>query len=93
MQTARRRLYGRVMKTKPASKGQSPVVWRGRDGKPVACVEKLKVLSENLEEIRQQAQDALEDAMLMGCDEAQFREVLRDLVARLDNPYRRVRRN
>lgn len=81
------------MKTKPASKAQSPVAWRGPDGKPVACVEKLKVLGENLEEIRQQAQDALEDAVLMGCDEEQFREVLRDLVARLDNPYRRGRRN
>ena len=65
----------------------------GPDGKPVACIEKLKVLGENLEEIRQLAQDSLEDAVLMGCDEAQFREVLRDLVARLDNPYRRARRN
>lgn len=81
------------MKTKSAVRAQSAVVWRGPDGKPVACIEKLKVLGENLEEIRQLAQDSLEDAVLMGCDDAQFREVLRDLVARLDNPYRRARRN
>jgi uncharacterized protein (DUF1778 family) len=45
------------------------------------------VLNENLEEIREMAQDALEDAVLMGCDEAQLREVLRALVERLENPY------
>jgi hypothetical protein len=50
-------------------------------------VEKLKVLRENLEEIRQLCQDALEDAVLMGCDEREFRSVLVDLVAKLDNPY------
>ena len=44
-------------------------VWRSPSGEVVACVEKLKVLRENLEEIQQLCQDALEDAVLMGCDE------------------------
>jgi hypothetical protein len=34
------------------------------------------VLNENLAELRDLAQDALEDGVLMGCDEAQLREVL-----------------
>ena len=50
-------------------------------------MEKLKVLNENLEEIHELAQDALEDGILMGCDEAQLREVLRTLVDSLENPY------
>ncbi len=62
-------------------------VWRSPSGEVIACVEKNKVLRENLEEIRQVAQDALEDAVLMGCDEQQFRAVLADLVAGLVNPY------
>jgi hypothetical protein len=62
-------------------------VWRSPQGEVVSCVEKLKVLRENLEEIRQLCQDALEDAVLMGCDEAQFRAVLADIVQRLQNPY------
>ena len=33
------------------------------------------------------AQDALEDAILMGADESQAREALRALVASLVNPY------
>ena len=47
------------------------------------------MLNENLAEIEQRAQDALEDAILMGCDEAQVRTVLRQLVDALANPYRK----
>lgn len=62
-------------------------VWRSPEGELVSCVEKLKVLRENLEEIEQLCQDALEDAVLMGCDERQFRQVLENLVRQLENPY------
>ena len=55
-------------------------VWRQPDGKPLSCVEKIKVLNENLAEIRQLAQDALEDGLLMGCSEEQLRQVLRQLI-------------
>jgi hypothetical protein len=44
-------------------------------------------MRENLEEIRQSCQDALEDAVLLGCDETQFRSVLSDMLASLVNPY------
>jgi hypothetical protein len=50
-------------------------------------VEKLKVLRENLEEIRQGCQDALDDAVLMGCDETQFREALLELIGSLQSAY------
>lgn len=64
-----------------------PPVWRDPSGEPLGCREKLRVLDENLEEIRALAQDALEDAVLMGCDEAQVRRTLRELVSSLENPY------
>ena len=63
--------------------------WRTPEGEPVSCLEKIKVLNENLEELRALAQDALEDAVLMGCDEAQFRDVLRRLAEGLVNPYKK----
>jgi hypothetical protein len=62
--------------------------WVSPTGDVIACVEKLKVLQENLEEIRQVCQDALEDAVLMGCDERQVRRVLVELIDSLANPYR-----
>jgi hypothetical protein len=62
-------------------------IWRGPKGEIIACIEKNKVLRENLEEIHQICQDALEDAVLMGCDETQFRSVLNQLIDSLVNPY------
>lgn len=64
-------------------------IWRTPEGEPVSCVEKIKVLNENLAELRGLAQDALEDGVLMGADEAQLREVLAGIVAGLVNPYRK----
>ena len=61
--------------------------WKAPDGQPLGCRDKFKVLYENLEEIREMAQDALEDAILMGCDEGQVRQVLHELMDGLENPY------
>ena len=66
---------------------ERPISWRQPDGTPIACQEKLKILNENLFELRQVAQDALEDALLMGCDETQVRDVLRALIDSLSNPF------
>ena len=63
------------------------MIWRRADGSAVACEEKLKVLDENLSEIRQMCQDAFEDALLMGCDEHQIRNVFAAVVTALRNPY------
>jgi uncharacterized protein (UPF0335 family) len=62
-------------------------VWRSPAGEPLSCIEKIKVLEENLAELRQLAQDALEDAVLMGGDERQLREALHEIVDDLKNPY------
>lgn len=74
------------MSAPPAKKFEIPV-WLQPDGAPLSCREKIKILNENLEEIREMAQDALEDGILMGCDEAQLREVFSALVDSLENPY------
>jgi hypothetical protein len=54
----------------------------------VSCEEKLKVLDENLMELRQLCQDAFEDALLMGCEESQVRDLFRSVMDSLHNPYR-----
>ena len=64
------------------------IIWKRPDGSIVACTEKIKVLRENLEELRQMAQDAFEDALLMECEEGQIRAVFLDVIGRLENPYR-----
>jgi len=54
--------------------------WLKPNGDPIACVEKLKVLGENLEELQQLVKDALEDALLMGCSEACVRQAFHKAV-------------
>ena len=61
--------------------------WFGDDGTPVSCTEKVKVMTQNMDELFQMAQDAFEDALLMGCSERQLRQYLADLVAGVENPY------
>ncbi len=65
-----------------------PARWPQPDGTPVACTEKLRQLAENHEEAGQVLQDAFEDAVLMGVDEAFMREVLHALVDGLRSPTR-----
>ena len=67
-------------------------VWHTPEGEPVSCLDKIKVLNENLEEIRDLAQEALEDAVLMGCDENQFRNVIRELSETIVNPHKSVKK-
>ncbi len=45
------------------------------------------MLDENLAEVRQICQDALEDAILMGCDEDQIRHILQSMIKSLVNPF------
>jgi hypothetical protein len=69
------------------AKGRLPR-WHSPTGEVISCVEKLKVLRENLEEIRASCQDALDDAVLMGCDEAQFREALLEVISGVESAYK-----
>jgi hypothetical protein len=78
------------MVTRAPDPRNQAIVWRRPDGTPVSCEEKLKVLNENLAEIRQICQDAFEDALLMECDEDQIRRVFAQVIESLTNPYRRT---
>lgn len=64
-------------------------IWRRDDGSIVSCTEKIKVMKENFDELKQISQDALEDGLLMEVSEAQLREALHKLVDNLVNPYRK----
>ncbi len=66
---------------------ESLPIWLRDDGSVVSCVEKVKVMRENFEEIKQIAQDALEDGLLLEVSEAQMREALHKLIDQLINPY------
>jgi hypothetical protein len=61
--------------------------WLRDDKSIVSCTEKIKVMKENFDEIKQMAQDALEDGLLMEVSEQQMRDTLHQLIDELTNPY------
>ena len=63
-----------------AGTSKAPPVWRQPDGKPVSCLEKIKVLNQNIQEIETLCADALEDGVLMGCDAEQIKTALHELI-------------
>ena len=53
-----------------------PKIWRGTNDENISCTEKIKILNENIIEISQIADDAIEDAILMGADPNQVIEAI-----------------
>ena len=49
----------------------------------MSCFEKVKVLNENYSELRELLQDAMDDALLLGCSEAQVRAAFQQLLDEL----------
>jgi len=66
---------------------KATTVWRQSDGKPVSCLEKIKVLNQNIQEIETLCADALEDGVLMGCDARQIKDALHELIEGLPIPH------
>ena len=64
--------------------------WRKPSGAPVSCVEKIKVLNENFGELRNLAQETLDDALLLGCSEAQARESIQKMLDGLTASYEEI---
>ena len=69
-----------------ARTSKATAVWRQPDGKPVSCLEKIKVLNQNIQEIETLCADALEDGVLMGCDADQIKAALHALIDGLKPP-------
>jgi hypothetical protein len=53
-----------------------PKIWKGENDENISCTEKIKILNENIIEINQITDDAIEDAILMGADPKQFIETI-----------------
>ncbi len=53
-----------------------PKIWKGTNDENISCTEKIKLLNENILEISQITDDAIEDAILMGADPNQVIEII-----------------
>ena len=64
-----------------------PERWTRVDGSVVSCKESVKVLNENWNDIAEELQNVFEDALLMGCSKACFREEMKRLIDELECDY------
>lgn len=64
-------------------------VWVRDDNSIVSCTEKIKVMKENFDELKQLAQDAFEDGLIMEVSEEQLKETLQKLINDLNNPLKK----
>ena len=55
-------------------------LWIDKDKKIISCIETNKVLNENFLEVYNALQNALDDGILMGCDENDLKKKLKNLV-------------
>ena len=53
-----------------------PKVWKSLEDEKISCTEKIKILNENIIEINQITDDAIEDAILMGADPNQVIDII-----------------
>ena len=70
-----------------ADRAAPPAAWYAPDGTIVSCTEKVKVLEENWRELRAALQDAMDDAVLMGCTVEQFKNEYKRLIDALQCDY------
>ena len=59
--------------------------WVRDDQSVISCTEKIKVMTENFDELKQLAQDAFEDGLLMEVSDQQMRDALHQMIDNLKN--------
>jgi hypothetical protein len=63
-------------------------VWINDMGAKVSCVEKIKVMNQNIYELEQILQDTYDDAILMGVSRLQIRQFFHHMIDKLKDNYK-----
>lgn len=63
------------------------IIWHNDEGDKISCLEKIKVMEQNLAEIKVLLQDIIDDGVLMGISEYQIKEEIIKLIKTLKTEY------
>jgi hypothetical protein len=63
------------------------ILWRNDNGTLISCVEKIKVMDQNMAELKSVIQDIIDDGVLMGVAEQQIKEEILKLLATMTSQY------
>ena len=63
------------------------IIWHSNEGDKISCLEKIKVMEQNLDEIKVLLQDVIDDGVLMGISEQQIKEEMIKLIKTIKTDY------
>ena len=63
---------------------EKELLWIDKNNKIISCEETNKVLNENFIEVSSVLQNAFDDAILIGCDEEDFKKKIINLIKSLE---------
>ena len=66
------------------NKNLYPDFWIEKNNKKIACKEKIKVLNENIYELKELINQIYDEAILMGVKKEQIREIINDIAKTID---------
>ncbi len=66
------------------NKNNKEFLWIDKKKKIISCEETNKVLNENFSELTSILQNSFDDAVLLGCDENDFKKKVKDLLKKLE---------
>ena len=66
------------------TKSKFQLIWYSKEKEVISCDETNKVLNENYDEIKILIQNAFDDAVLIGCDEKDFKEKIQTLIENME---------
>jgi DNA-binding transcriptional regulator YhcF (GntR family) len=64
------------------------IKWHNDNGNLIACIEKIKVMQENLTEISSMIQDIIDDGVLMDISESQIKEAIKSIIDNISFSYK-----
>jgi len=67
------------------SKSFIPKYWMAQNKEKISCEEKIKVLNNNIDELQEMISDIYDEAILIGVDEKQLKDVLQEIIINMKN--------
>ena len=68
---------------------KSEYIWKSKEDQIISCDEKIKVLNENLHEVKNLLQSTFDDGILIGCDESDLKKKFTKLIDDLNFSFKK----
>ena len=67
-----------------------PKYWIGKNNEKISCKEKIKILNSNIDDLQEMISEIYDEAILIGIDEKQLKDVLFKIIKNMKNNLKNV---